>query len=187
MRGPLVVLATLAVVAGLVGSPLTDFAFGKFMGEHAAGGMNLTLAAIAVSAALAAIAYAWAMYIKGWIEPDWYMKSRFVEIVLARHFRIDEAYDLVLVKPVIATSEFFRKLDAAVIDGTVRAFGVVGFAASRVLSVFDRKGVDGAVDGLGDGVVSTGGQIRRMLTGNVQTYLLLFVASILVLVAVFAR
>ena len=53
--------------------------------------------------------------------------------------------------------------------------------------MFDRKGVDGAVDGLGDGVVGTGAQVRRMLTGNVQTYLLLFVASILVLVAVFAR
>ncbi len=62
-----------------------------------------------------------------------------------------------------------------------------GSPPAALLSVFDRKGVDGAVDGLGDGVVSTGGQIRRMLTGNVQTYLLLFVASILVLVAVFAR
>ena len=36
-------------------------------------------------------------------------------------------------------------------------------------------------------VIGAGGAIRRMLTGNVQTYLLLFVASIVVLVAVFAR
>ena len=75
-----------------------------FLGEHAEGEMNLVLAAIAVGAALAASRYAWAMYIKGWIKPDWYMENRFVEIVLARHFRIDEAYDLVLVSPVLATS-----------------------------------------------------------------------------------
>ena len=64
------------------------------------------------------------MYIKGWFEPDWYMKNRFVEIVLARHFWIDEAYDLVLVEPVIATSRSSSAaLDAAVVDGVVRAFG----------------------------------------------------------------
>jgi NADH-quinone oxidoreductase subunit L len=187
MRGPLVVLAGLALTAGLVGSPLGGYAFGRFMGEHAEGEMNIMLATVAVGAALAAIAYAWAMYVKGWITPDWYMDSRFVQIVLARHFRIDEAYDLFLVTPVVATSEFFRRVDAAVVDGVVRSFGTAGLAASRVLAVFDRKGVDGAVDGLGDGVVSVGAQIRRMLTGNVQTYLLLFVGSILVLVAVFAR
>ena len=187
MLGPLVVLAVLAVTAGIVGSPWGGYAFGKFMGEHAEGEMNIKLAALAVSAALAAIAYAWAMYVKGAIEPDWYMKNRFVQMVLARHFRIDEAYDLMLVGPVMAISEFFRKIDTAIVDGAVRGVGTIGFVASRVLSVFDRKGIDGVVDGLGDGVVDSGAQIRRMLTGNVQAYLLMFVISIIILVAVFAR
>ncbi len=187
MRGPLVALATLAVTAGLVGSPVTGFFFGRFMGEHAEGEMNVGLAAVAVAGALIAIAYAWAMYVKEAVEPDWYMKNRFVEIVLAQHFRIDEAYDLVIVTPVVAVSEFFRKVDAAVVDGVVRATGKVGLVLSRGLAVFDRRGVDGAVDGLGDGVVGVGGQVRRMLTGNVQTYLLLFVASIVIIVVVFAR
>ena len=187
MLGPLVVLASLAVTVGLIGSPYANYAFSAFMGEHAAGEMDLRLAAIAVSAALAAIAYAWTMYIKGAIRPDWYLENQFAENVLKRHFRIDEAYDLFLVRPTMAISRFFRRMDMTVVDGAVRAVGVVGFATSRLLSAFDRKGVDGVVDSLGDRVVSTGGRVRRTLTGNVQTYMLLFVASIVILVAVFAR
>jgi NADH-quinone oxidoreductase subunit L len=187
MLGPLVALATLAVTAGLVGSPFGGYAFGRFLGEHAEGEMNIALAAVAVAAALAAIAYAWAMYIKGWIRPDWYMENRFVEVVLKRQFRIDEAYDLFLVEPVMAISEFMRRLDVGVVDGAVRATGAIGVFASGVLSVFDRKGVDGAVDGLGEGVVGAGSQVRRILTGNVQTYLMLLVVSVVILVAVFSR
>ena len=76
MTAPLVILATLAVVVGLVGSPLTDYALGKYLGEHVAGEMNFALAAIAVGAALAGIGYAWLMYQRGKANPDWYMRNR---------------------------------------------------------------------------------------------------------------
>lgn len=187
MTAPLAILATLAVTAGFVNSPVTNFAFGEFLGHHAEGGMNLTIAAIAVGGALAGIAYAWSMYLRGIWTADWYLKIKAISLTLTRLFWIDEAYELLALRPSMWIAGVFRKADAAVVDGAVRGTGWIGMGMSRVLAVFDRKGIDGVVDGLGDGVVDAGGEVRRIQTGNVQTYLLMLAASIVVLVLVFAR
>ena len=187
ITGPLAVLATLAVVSGFVGSPFGGYAFGKFLGEHGEGEFNIVLATVAVVLALVAIGYAYVMYVRRTVRPDWYMDNKFVSAVLVQRFRIDEAYDTFLVGPVMVLSRFARRLDIAVVDGVVRAFGGLGLLVSRGLAVFDRKGVDGVVDGLGDSVRGAGAGIRRILTGNVQLYLLLLVASILALAVAFAR
>jgi NADH-quinone oxidoreductase subunit L len=184
---PLVVLATLATLVGLVGSPLTGNAFAGFLGEGRGAPFNLGLAAIAVSLAVAGIVYAWVMYQRGWASPDWYMRNRRIAPVLLGQFWIDDAYQRMIVAPAMVIADLLRKADVAVVDGVVRAFGRVGMAASAFLAIFDRNVVDGAVDGLGAGIVGSGQEIRRIETGNVQTYLLLLVASITVLVLVFAR
>ncbi len=187
MTVPLVVLAALAVLVGLVGSPVTGYAFGSFLGEHAKAHAEVLLPAIAVGVALAGIALAWSSYLKHVPEPDRYFRARFVSGVLARSFLIDELYENVIVRPLMATSALLRRIDHAVIDGVVRAFGVIGLFVGGVLARFDRAGIDGAVDGMATSVSSGGEQVRRIQNGNVQTYLLLLVASIVVLVVVFAR
>jgi NADH-quinone oxidoreductase subunit L len=187
MTAPLVILATLAAVAGLIGSPLANYAFGGYLGEHAAGEINYVLATIAVGAALAGIGYAWLMYQRGRAHPDWYMRSRMISSGLNRQFWIDDAYQRVLIEPALVIAGFFRRIDTAVVDGAVRAFGRVGLAVSGILARFDRGVVDGAVDGLGNSVVEGGRETRRIETGNVQTYLLLLAASIVILLWVFAR
>jgi len=187
MTGPLVMLATLAVVAGFAGSPLGNYAFGRFLGEHAEGEMNLALAGFAVCAALAGIGYAWLMYIRGKGHPDWYLRNRVIAPMLTRQFWIDDAYMRVIIEPSLAIAGVMRRMDFAVIDAIVRAFGVVGMFVSSILARFDRAVVDGAVDGLGNSVIEGGRQTRRIQTGNVQTYLLLLAASIVVLLVVFAR
>ena len=187
MTVPLVILASLALTAGIVGSPLADYALGKYLGEHGEGHMNLVLAAIAVGAAAAGIGYAWLMYQRGRANPDWYLRNRRIATPLTRQFWVDDAYDRVLVTPTLFISGFFRRLDAAVIDGLVRGFGKLGMFVSSLLARFDRGVVDGAVDGLGNSVIEGGRETRRIETGNVQTYLLLLAASIVVLLLVFAR
>jgi NADH:ubiquinone oxidoreductase subunit 5 (subunit L)/multisubunit Na+/H+ antiporter MnhA subunit len=108
-------------------------------------------------------------------------------VVLTRHFRIDDVQESLFLKPAMAASKVSGRVDNAVIDGVVRATGWAGVIVSAVLAKFDRSGIDGAVDGLGGGVTGAGQGIRRMLTGNVQAYLMMLVVSIVVLVAVFAR
>ena len=187
MTGPMVVLAVLAAVAGFVGSPFADYAFGSFLVEHVAGEFDVRLAAVAVGVTLVAIGYAWLMYIKRAIRPDWYMSRWFARVVLTRHFRIDDIQEALFLAPAMAVSKVFGRIDVAVIDAVVRATGWIGVIISALLAKFDRSGIDGAVDGLGEGVTGAGQGIRRMLTGNVQAYLMMLVVSIVVLVAVFAR
>jgi NADH-quinone oxidoreductase subunit L len=187
MTAPLVILATLAVVVGLVGSPLTDYALGKYLGEHVAGGMNYALAAIAVGAALAGIGYAWLMYQRGKANPDWYMRNRTIATVLTRHFWIDEVFQRAVVAPTMVIAGVLRRVEAEVVDSVVGAFGRLGLFVSSLLARFDRGVVDGAVDGLGNAVIEGGRETRKIETGNVQTYLLLLAASIVVLLLVFAR
>lgn len=187
MTAPLVVLASLAALIGLVGSPVTGYAFGSFMGEHGDVEPSYALIAVAVGAAIGGIIIAWSSYVKRYIEPDGYLRSRIVSGVLTRSFLIDEIFHATVVVPVLAVSSVLKRLDLAVVDGVVRGFGALGLAASRVLAWFDRKGIDGAVDGVGSAVTESGEGVRRIQTGNVQTYLLFLVASIVVLVVVFAR
>jgi NADH-quinone oxidoreductase subunit L len=187
MTVPLVILATLAVVVGFVGSPLMDYALGKYLGEHVAGEMNYGLAAIAVSAALAGIGYAWLMYQRGRAHPDWYMRNRSISTVLSRNFWIDEVYTRAVVTPTLAIAGFMRGVESEVIDSLIGFFGRLGLFVSGFLARFDRGVVDGAVDGLGNAVIEGGRETRKIETGNVQTYLLLLAASIVVLLLVFAR
>ena len=187
MTVPLMLLAALAIGAGFVGSPFGHYAFGAFLGERAAGEFLVPLAAVAVAVSLAGIGYAWLMYVSGTIRPDWYMDTWFARTLLARYFRIDDLYELVFLAPVLWVSQLFGRVDSALVDGIVRGFGALGFAVSGVLAKFDRAGIDGAVDGLGDSVTGSGRGIRRILTGNVQLYLMMLVVSIVLLVVVFAR
>lgn len=187
MTVPLAVLATLAVTAGVVGSPLGGYVFGSFLGEHEEASPSFILMGIAIGVACAGIALAWSMYIKRYFEPDSYLRSKLVAVPLQRLFWIDDIYDRVVLRPILAVAGLFRRTDAAVVDGTVRGVGWTGLLAGRVLAVFDRKGVDGAVDGLGDSTLLSGRAVRRIQTGNVQTYLVFLVASVLILVLVFAR
>ena len=187
MTAPLATLAVLALAAGFIGSPITGYWFAKFLGEHEAVEPNWALAAVAVGLALLGIGLAWASYIKRWIEPDGYFRFRFVSNVLAHKFWLDEVYELGVVRPMIWIAGHLRRADHAIVDGVVRSFGWVGLRVSALLAVFDREGVDGTVvDGLGD-AVNGAGEVRRIHTGNVQTYLILLVAAIVLLVVVFAR
>ena len=187
MTAPLVILSTLALAAGLIGSPLADYAFGKYLGEHVAGEFNLILAGIAVGAALAGIGYAWLMYQRGKANPDWYLRNRSTGLPLTRQFWVDDTYQRAIIEPTLAISAVFRRIEAEIIDGFVGVFGRLGMFMSTLLARFDRSVVDGAVDGLGNAVVEGGRETRRIETGNVQTYLLLLAASIVVLLLVFAR
>ena len=107
--------------------------------------------------------------------------------MLSKSFWVDDIYQNFIVNPVIWLSGQLRRLDKSVIDGAVRGIGWVGAKISAFMARFDRNAIDGAVDGMGDGVVASGRQVRKIETGNVQTYLLLLFASIIILVLLFAR
>ena len=168
---PLVVLAGLALVGGLINLPFsksTEFLakwlesarvpgteVAAFVGEqaHSTGGLKIVLAAIAVACGLAGIAIGWTRW-----SGDPADAAALEVPLLKRAYGVDAIYSKAIVTP--------------------------GQALSSVLAfTVDRKGIDGIVNGVGLGVRSVGGQLRKLQTGYVRNYALGLVGGLVALLA----
>ncbi len=165
---PLIILAILSVVGGLVGIPeifmhgghkLEAFLAPVFAQSNAltekhqlSHATEYMLMGVSVVAALAALVFAWSRYSK-------YQKVEKEETgigkVLANKWYVDELYDTIIVKPVLAIAKYLN-------------------------NIFERKGIDGFVNGVGKAVNYGGRQIRLLQTGQVGNYVLMMVLGILV-------
>jgi NADH-quinone oxidoreductase subunit L len=161
MVGPLVFLAILAVVAGwwnLMGG------FNSFMGHeaeaahsvgaalfgifaHTVNGVPLPLLSLLV--ALFGIFCAYTVYLKKWVTAESLGKAfgPLYKLIYNKYF-FDELYENIIVK-------------LALIKGLFNGF-----------EIFDRRGVDGAVNGVSDVIMVGGRAIRRAQTGQLQLYAL---------------
>ncbi len=165
MLMPLVVLALLATVAGVLNLPFvksTHF-LEKWLEPSLyhneaqlgfAGGTKWVLAAVAIVASFAGI----------WIAVQFYLKkvapTRLVELdIFARAWRYDETI--------------------------TKVAGGPGRRAFDKIALFDRRGVDGVVNGVGS-LVQTGGHwLRQFQTGKVRSYALGIALGAVILLAYF--
>ncbi|HNF02781.1 MAG TPA: NADH-quinone oxidoreductase subunit L, partial [Ferruginibacter sp.] len=169
MTLPLIVLAILSVIGGFIGIPevfmhgghrLEEFLAPVFaqsnalIKEHHAlsHSQEYMLMGISVAAALAALAFAWNKFSK-------YRKSDKEEAglgkVLENKWYVDELYDSIIVKPVLAIGKYFN-------------------------NVVEKRGIDGFVNGVGRAVNYGSRQIRLLQSGQVGAYVLMMVLGILV-------
>ena len=158
MTVPLLVLGALALVAGvlltgggLVGGPLARFLEPVLVGalpaplEAESFAQAFLLSVLATLVAAAGLAVAWWLYLSGRV--DWLEQRRRragAWRALANGLYVDRAYELVTVR----------------LDGAV----------ARMADLFDRRVVDGAVDGLADAVGAAARRGRGLQTGLVRTY-----------------
>ncbi len=165
---PLIILAILSVIGGWIGIPeifmhgghrLEEFLAPIFAQSNALTPKhNLShtteymLMGISVGAALIALVYAWNRFSK-------YQKSDKEETglgkVLENKWYVDDLYDSIIVKPVLSIAKYFS-------------------------NVFEQKGIDGFVNGVGKAVNYGSRQIRLLQSGQVGTYVLMMVIGILV-------
>jgi NADH-quinone oxidoreductase subunit L len=99
--------------------------------------------------------------------------------------RVDEAYDLAVVQPLLALNEAAGRFDNAVIDGAVNGAARAGAALSGGTGSFDNEVVDGAVNAGGRVTQDLGRRVRRLQTGNIRQYLSAAVVGGLSLMALF--
>jgi NADH-quinone oxidoreductase subunit L len=169
MTVPLIILAVLSVIGGFVGIPgifgknldkLGDFLSPVFARSTQIAGVHpvshqTDLILMTVSAILVIIVSVWA-----WNRFRNFSSAEGSENAIARiiknKFYIDEAYDLLVVRPYRTLSGFLN-------------------------NVFDKKGVDGIVNGVGRGVHYGSRQLRMLQSGQVGSYLLLMVIGLLIL------
>jgi NADH-quinone oxidoreductase subunit L len=169
---PLYVLAFLSVVAGFAGLPQV---YGDLLGvpesnslanflhdvvpagaHHVSHATELSLAGLAILAALLGTGVAWLLYVA---RPELPVRIRTgaaaLHRLVANKYYVDEVYDALLVRPLIAISDrvLFRGVDAGLIDG----FAVNGSA--------------GSVRALADDA------LKYLQTGLTQGYLITMVAG----------
>ncbi|MEB0248665.1 MULTISPECIES: NADH-quinone oxidoreductase subunit L [unclassified Mucilaginibacter] len=170
MTIPLIVLAILSAVAGMIGVPAVMGghhelgaylapvfeASHKILGEHELShSTEWILMAVSVGIALAALGYAYSKYVSGAHVPVSDEEERPTLANLSYHkFYIDELYDKIIRKPLDAISVFFYK-------------------------VVELLGIDGFVNGLGKGTLETSNGLRLLQTGNVGFYIFMMVVGII--------
>jgi NADH-quinone oxidoreductase subunit L len=161
---PLVILAALATVGGLINLPgsnwlnhfLEPILTGKHE-EHALGSQEYMLMGIALTGAIIGIAWAYSKYIKQRFVPKQDSEITGFSKTIYNKYYVDEVYTSLIVKPINALSNFFRTTLEPALGSVVYGFGT-------------------AVNGLGN-------QGKKLQTGSIGLYLFAFVIGVLALVS----
>ena len=141
--------------------------------HHPGAALELGLMALSVGVALVGIFIAYLMYIR---KPEWPGRvtsalGTLYTLVYRKYF-VDEIYDALIVRPLLAFAEFSAWFDRAIIDGAVNGAAALTRGISTGSARFDALVVDGMVNGTASGVGRVGLTLRRVHAGAVQSYVL---------------
>jgi len=198
MLVPLEILAGLAVAGGYLGLPhlLGGGAwFGRFLEPstgapdvHLAAGTEIALMALSVAAALAGIAAAYAVYVKAKGEPArrWAERFRGLYRIVAGKYFVDEFYGRVFVGGVFALGRIADWFDRRVVDGLVDGTASLVRRVSRLAIAVDEGAVDGAVNGVGRAHLAASAVLRRLQTGRIYNYALAVVLGVVLVITIAA-
>ena len=154
MTFPLIVLAILAAIGGVINIP-TIFGGNEWLAHWLAGAgiaqhelsldhtTEFALMGISVLAAVIATVYAYGKYVKNAHVPmaDQGKRSLLAKISFNK-FYLDEIYDVIITKPLNAFSNFFyRIVDQKLIDGLVNGFGWTASEGSKGLRLLQSGNV----------------------------------------------
>lgn len=195
---PLIILAGLASVAGLLGIPHHNlfegwlepvFAaghHGEVAHEAAGGAMEWVLMAVSLAIAGGGIWVARAMYLTKTMSPDWFstigggQPYRFV----FNKYEVDEFYQAVVINPLLAFTRLCAAFDQYVVDFIVNFMATLTRAVSWLNGLFDTYVVDALVNLLSDATLMFGRRMRQVQTGSINSYLYVVVASVVVVMMV---
>jgi NADH-quinone oxidoreductase subunit L len=213
MTVPLIILAILSVVGGLIlGFPPEHGWIHRFLGAvvghgviHTASGvaeaasmvealgeggafhaLDALLMIISVMVGVLGWGLAWFMYTKRTDIPDRLAeKYRDIYELLLNKYWVDELYEFVFVRGAKALANVLWGFDERVVDGAVNGASHLIIQSSEESGRFDLQTIDGSVNGLSV-VIQFGARAFRLLqTGFVQNYLLAMVLGLFVIVTAY--
>jgi NADH-quinone oxidoreductase subunit L len=175
--GPLVVLASFAVAAGLFNLP-----FGMPGGHWLASlwgqesePFSPLVAGISLLVALGGIAAGWALYggAFGRAEERDPIDQRAPALFRLLHekYRVDELYQASFGRLVALLAIAWAWLDRNVLDGVVNGVGRLTMFLGRINFIIDDTLLNDGPDGLARGTVASGKGARRLQTGKAQDYI----------------
>jgi NADH-quinone oxidoreductase subunit L len=213
MTVPLIILAILSVVGGLIlGFPPEHGWIHRFLGAvvghgviHMASGvaeaasmvealegggvfhaLDALLMIISVMVGVLGWGLAWFMYTKRTDIPD-RLAEKYKDLyeLLLNKYWVDELYEFVFVRGTKALANILWGFDERVVDGAVNGASHLIIQSSEESGRFDLQTIDGSVNGLSV-VIRFGARAFRLLqTGFVQNYLLAMVLGLFVIVTAY--
>ncbi|MFH0800393.1 MAG: NADH-quinone oxidoreductase subunit L [Pseudomonadota bacterium] len=191
-------LAVLSVLGGVLGVPA---AIGKYIhipnliadwlgpvfpaaaseGETAhPASLEYLLMIVSVMVAVAGIAISTWLYTKKLNLVEAFTKSfRRLYVLVLNKYYVDEIYDAIFVRPLIAFNAALKWFDDAVVDGAVNLAGAFGVLSARVSGWWDDLFVDGAVNCVAGATIAAGKRLRTIQTGRIQHYFYIALAGLL--------
>jgi NADH-quinone oxidoreductase subunit L len=198
MTTPLIMLAVLSVVGGVMNLPFKGFhQLGHWLEESVAyahsGSFNIVVAAISTGLALIAILLSWLLYGRKPIQEgqaDPLRTTGPVFTFLNRKWYWDELYGFVFVKPYNKLGEFLAmtvdwKFWHDFVHDSIIGDAFRGWAA--ILSrPIDMGVVDGAVNGIAQLIGGSSQGLRKVQTGYVRNYALAVTLGVVIILGVLA-
>src|SRR5437667_937812 len=193
MTVPLMILGGFTLVSGLLAYPMQGFGNLVFFGRAEAGfplvGIPLSdyvLEGVSMGVAALGLALAWAVYATKRVPAERFTASRggaFIHRMLTKRYWIDDAYDAFGRTVVYGLARALDWFDRKVIDGIVNGVGRAGVVVATGTDRFDRQVIDGAVNAISLETVRTSLRLRQRQTGQVQSYAWVVVLGIVVVIA----
>ncbi len=196
MTIPLVILAIGAVFAGFVGLPgvLGGSQFAHWLEPvihaheeaHASGALEWGLMAVSVSVASLGVFLAYLMYRRESLSP-----AIFANLAGGSLYRLfdhkwyfDEIYQVVFVNGTLLIARLGSLFDQYIIDGIVNGAAALTRFVSWLNGLFDQYIIDGIVNLIANVTFGIGNKLRRVQTGNINSYLYgILIAVVLLIIA----
>jgi NADH-quinone oxidoreductase subunit L len=159
-------------------------------GEHeapdASQGLELGLMGFSVLIAVVGIALAWKFYVTN-PEISERLAGRWAGAhrVLSNKYYVDELYNGTVIAGTMAGGRRFWTFDRRVVDGAVNGTGWLTIIGSWISGLTDRYVVDGAVNLVGWTAHEASYWFRRLQTGLVQNYALLMLFGVFAFVSLY--
>jgi NADH-quinone oxidoreductase subunit L len=185
MTAPLMVLAGLSVLGGLLNAPqVRGGLVGNwvFFEEVEKVTFDYPLAAISVVGALAGLIVGYRLY-RTWRERDPLTALGPLYALWDHKYYLDDIYWNGIIRPIrdpLARGVYWT--NQYILDAVVNAAAWLARKSGVGVRRFDENVVDGAVNGVGSVTEFFGGLLRFVQSGNVQTYAALMFAGVVALV-----
>ena len=194
MTLPLVILAIGAVFAGFVGLPgvLGGSQFAHWLEPvihaheeaHASGALEWGLMAVSVSVASLGVFLAYLMYRRESLSPAIFadLAGGLFYRLFDRKWYFDEIYQVVFVNGTLLIARFGSLFDQYIIDGIVNGAAALTRFVSWLNGLFDQYIIDGIVNLIANVTFGIGNKLRRVQTGNINSYLYGILIAVLLLI-----
>ena len=199
MTMPLVVLAVGALFAGFIGLPgvLGGSQFAHWLEPvvhaheegHAFHALEWGLMALSVAVASFGVFIAYLMYRRESLSPEIFanLAGGFFYRLFDRKWYFDEVYQVVFVNGTLLLARIGALFDQYIIDGIVDGSASLTRFISWLNGLFDLYIIDGIVNAIASITFGIGNMLRRVQTGNINSYLYGILIAVVVAIIVKIR